>query len=166
MTTTGWFTSNKTAEHEIYLPGINEVVDRRLEELKTRKREQLAAEGVDTEAIDEQLEQLENDDAVRAELDGIRRDMTATVKLRPLNAGDIAAINELKVSRQGASIALGEVKLLAVEMALVEWSIGQPITKDTIAQLNPLVFEQIHDLVDVGGDNPPTAPAASAGTTS
>ena len=88
----------------------------------------------------------------------------AEVELRPLTAGDVAVLNEIRLNAGGGgAIALGEAKLLAVERALVGWSLPQAITRDTIAQLNPLVFEEIYRLVDGGeganGTGPPIAAA-------
>lgn len=104
-------------------------------------------------------------DAAKHQIELPGSDEKAEVELRPLNAGDVAAMNELKLSGEGASLALGEVKLLTVERALVGWSLGREITPDTIRQLNPLVFEQIHALVDIGGGadgtGPPTPPVST-----
>lgn len=128
-----------------------------------------------THAIAEARKQLEADeigeDAVRQALDLIRQENTITVKLRPLNAGDIASINELKVSATGGgSVMIGEAKLLAVELALTAWTLPAAITRDTIRQLNANVLEQIFEAIDIGegasangtGATPTRAPAAVA----
>lgn len=134
-----WFVSREITKHEIALPSV---------ELRDKKLAKMAEDGNPEEAIAAERERL-----------------TATVSLRPLNAGHVARMNELKLKSDGASIDLGAAKVLAVEFALVDWSLPTPITADTIKQLNPMVFEQIYELVDGGeganGSGPPQ-PAAEA----
>lgn len=79
-----------------------------------------------------------------------------TVKLKPLDWGATLRMNELKLEQAidgGSSVKLspGESKLLMCELALVEWSLPLPITRDTLQRLNPAVGEQIFAYVDVGG---------------
>lgn len=137
MSDPSWFVGREITRHEIALPSA---------ELRERKLQKLRDDG--------------NDDAAVA---AAREQLTGWVELRPLNAGHVAQMNELKLKSDGASIDLGAAKVRAVEFALVNWSLPSPITADTIAQLNPMVFEQIYELVDGGeganGSGPPP-PAA------
>jgi hypothetical protein len=137
VTDPSWFVSREISKSEIALPSV---------ELRDKKLKQLREDG-------------NTDDAIEAE----RERLTGWVELRPLNAGHVAQMNELKLKSDGASIDLGAAKVLAVEFALVNWSLPSPITVDTIKQLNPMVFEQIYELVDGGeganGSGPPP-PAA------
>lgn len=144
--TTSWFTKRETERHQIHLPGVDEEVARAIADMRDA-------------SVEERREREEE----------IRAAMTAEVELRPLNAGDMALLNELRLEQDGASIQLGAVKLRTVQLALVGWSLQEngtlkPITPDTIKQLNPFVFDQIYRLVDVGeganGSGPPS-PAAS-----
>jgi hypothetical protein len=146
VTETSWFTKRETERHEIFLPGIDQAVADALASMRDASHEERQAREAE-----------------------IRAAMTAEVELRPLNAGDMALLNELRLEQDGASIQLGTVKLRTVELALVGWSLQdngsvKPITVDTIKQLNPFVFDQIYRLVDVGeganGSGPPQ-PAAS-----
>lgn len=136
MTQQGFFVRQETTDHEIAVPGR----DRQLKACRARLEQEKRPEG-----------------EIKKELDALSATLTATVKLRPLNAGEMAKINEIRVDAGGGTIPIGEGRLLAVELALVEWSLDQPITRDTIRQLNPVVFQRIYDLVDVGGepDDPP-----------
>lgn len=143
---TTWFTKRETERHEIHLPGIEAEVVRAIASMRDASEEER-----------------------RSREEQIRASMTAEVELRPLNAGDMAILNELRLEQDGASIQLGTVKLKTVQLALVGWSLQdngsvKPITPDTIKQLNPFVFDQIYRLVDVGeganGSGPPP-PAAS-----
>lgn len=139
MNEASWFVSREITRCEIALPSV-QARDKKLDEMRTA--------GAAAEAIE----------AKRAEI-------TAWVDLRPLNAGHVAQMNELKLKSDGASIDLGAAKVRAVEFALVDWSLPSPVTADTIMQLNPMVFEQIYELVDGGeganGSGPPP-PAAEA----
>lgn len=136
-----WFTDRTPIEHEIRFPGY----DRQEAELHVRhERDEIP------------------DDVRERELAELRRRYTMTVRLRPLDAGDVAAINEVRVSDGGGSIPIGEGRLLAIEMALVSWSRTESITRETIRRLNPLVAQAIYDRVDAGEDtaaqepDPPT----------
>lgn len=144
-----WFVKHDVAEHDIHFPGMGEelaIAGARLEDA-ARERLQLTDKGDDG-----QLPPLPEPDqaTIDAELERIKADYTIRVKLRPLDAGDVARISELRLGVGGASIQLGEAKLLAVELALEAWTLDVQPTRETISQLNPLVFEQIYDLVDVG----------------
>lgn len=79
-----------------------------------------------------------------------------TVWLRPLNAGDRAEFNEIKVLAEGdGSIQTGRIQLLMVERALVDWTLQQdgaklPISSEIIRQLEPSVFDQLYEHVSFG----------------
>lgn len=137
MSEASWFVSREITKREIALPSV---------ELRDKKLAQMREDG-------------NSDEAIKAE----RARLTGWVELRPLNAGHVAQMNELKLKSDGASIDLGAAKVLAVEFALVNWSLPSPPTSDVIKQLNPMVFEQIYELVDGGeganGSGPPP-PAA------
>jgi hypothetical protein len=83
-----------------------------------------------------------------------------TVKLRRLNAGDQAAIQDtLRMSINedaDASMAIGTMRMLTVRRALVGWSWMPSPTPETISQLEPEVFEQIYSYCEMG--TPPTLP--------
>lgn len=81
------------------------------------------------------------------------------VTLRRLNAGDQAAIQDtLRMSldeNADASLAIGTMRMLTVERALVKWSWpGPQPSPEAISQLEPEVFEQIFSFVEIG--TPPT----------
>lgn len=151
-----WFVKHDTREHDIHFPGMGEelaITGHRLEQ-DARARLELKAD-----------ERLPDDEQAKidAELERVKAEHTIKVRLRPLDAGDVARISELRLGIGGASIQLGEGKLLAVELALESWTLDVQPTRETIAQLNPMVFEQIYDLVDIGegsvGTGSPTPPA-------
>lgn len=82
-----------------------------------------------------------------------------TVTLRRLNAGDQAAIQDtlrMSLSEEAdASMALGTMRMLTVQRALIKWSWeGPQPSPEAIAQLEPEVFEQIYAYVEIG--SPPT----------
>ena len=82
------------------------------------------------------------------------------VTLRRLNAGDQAAIQDtLRMSLSedaDASLAIGTMRMLTVERALVKWDWpGPQPSPEAISQLEPEVFEQIFEAVEIG--TPPTA---------
>lgn len=84
-----------------------------------------------------------------------------TVKLRRLNAGDQAAIQDtLRMSLSedaDASLAIGTMRMLTVQRALIDWSWpGPKPSQESIAQLEPEVFEQIFSWCEIG--SPPTPP--------
>lgn len=153
-----WFVKHDVAEHEIHFPGMGEELAIRGHQLEAEARVRL---GLD-DKLDEPLPD-EEQATIDAELERLKAEYTMTVKLRPLDAGDVARISELRLGVGGASIQLGEAKLLAVELALEAWTLDVNPTRESIAQLNPIVFEQIYDLIDVGegtvGAGSPTPPA-------
>lgn len=79
-----------------------------------------------------------------------------TVWLRPLNAGDRAEFNEIKVLAEGdGAIQTGRIQLLMVERAVVDWTLEQdgsklPISVEIIRQLEPSVFDQLYEHVSFG----------------
>lgn len=79
-----------------------------------------------------------------------------TVWLRPLNAGDRAEFNEIKVLAEGdGAIQTGRIQLLMVERAVVDWTLEQdgsklPISSEIIRQLEPSVFDQLYEHVSFG----------------
>lgn len=90
----------------------------------------------------------------------------AEVTMRPLNAGDRAEFNEIRLLSDGEGggegvLQPGRIQLLTVERAVVEWTIPGPgPTAASIAQLEPNIFEQLWDLVSFG--NPPDAEGSAA----
>ena len=88
-----------------------------------------------------------------------------TVTLRRLNAGDQAAIQDtLRMSLSedaDASLALGTMRMLTVQRAVIDWDWpGPKPSSESIAQLEPDVFEQIYSFCEIG--TPPTQEEASA----
>lgn len=88
----------------------------------------------------------------------------ATVTMRPLNAGDRAEFNEIRILQSddddGASegsIRPGRMQLLTVERAVTEWTLPQPPSSATIANLDPRVFDQIYEAVSFGNRKKPDA---------
>lgn len=82
-----------------------------------------------------------------------------TVTLRRLNAGDQAAIQDtLRMSLSedaDASLAIGTMRMLTVNRALLDWSWpGPKPSPEAVSQLEPEVFEQIYAFVEIG--SPPT----------
>lgn len=75
---------------------------------------------------------------------------------RPLNAGDRAEFNELRIYGEGdGRMPVGRIQILMVERALVEWEIPDlPITPETIGSLDPVLFDQLYQAVSLGN---PTA---------
>lgn len=92
-----------------------------------------------------------------------------TVKLRRLNAGDQAAIQDtlrMSLGDDGtdSSLALGTMRMLTVKRALIDWSWRPSPTPELIAQLDPDVFEQIYSHVEMGV--PPTSTNGASASTS
>lgn len=87
----------------------------------------------------------------------------AVLTMRPLNAGDRAEFNEIRLlsSDDGSGggegqLRPGRMQLLAVERAVVAWTIPGPgPTAEAIAQLDPRVFDQIYGHVSFGNPDPP-----------
>lgn len=82
-----------------------------------------------------------------------------TVTLRPLNAGDRAELQEMQIVDDGEGGGEGKVSLArqqvrAMQLALVAWSLPEALSPDTIAQLEPKVFDAIYKHVSFG--NPKT----------
>lgn len=78
----------------------------------------------------------------------------AEVELRPLNAGDRAALEDtirMEAGDSNPQVLLGTMRRLTVERALVGWSLEVSPTPETIKSLNPDVFEQIFEHVNMGG---------------
>lgn len=80
----------------------------------------------------------------------------ATVTYRPLNAGDRAELNEMRVLDDGAGggegrYSLAQQQLRATEMAVVAWTLPGPSpTPESIRQLDPKVFDLIYKHVSFG----------------
>lgn len=72
------------------------------------------------------------------------------VELRPLNAGDRAEFNEIKLQASGGQYSIGLIQLLMVERAVEAWSFETPPTLDTIRMLDPDIFDQIFEHVSLG----------------
>lgn len=78
-----------------------------------------------------------------------------TVTLRPLNAGDRAELQEMRIGAGDDGEGEGRVSLArqqvhAVQLALVAWSLPQAVSPETIAQLDPRVFDGIYKHVSFG----------------
>jgi hypothetical protein len=93
-----------------------------------------------------------------------------TVTMRPLAAGD--RLRSIDLARMSAAagldlenledgdevelqVPMGRCTLLAVEAAVVAWSLPQPPTPDTIRALKPNVLEQIFSHVAIGAVEEP-----------
>lgn len=83
-----------------------------------------------------------------------------TITLRRLNAGDQAEIQDrLRMSFEDndARPAIGTMRMLTVQRALLDWDFpGPKPSPESIAQLEPEVFEQIYSHCEIG--TPPTPP--------
>jgi hypothetical protein len=90
----------------------------------------------------------------------------AEVTMRPLNAGDRAEFNEIRLLSDGegggeGTLRPGRMQLLTVERAVVSWTIpGPQPSAEAIFQLDPRVFDQLYELVSFG--NPPEAEGSEA----
>ena len=88
------------------------------------------------------------------------------ITLRRLNAGDQAAIQDtlrMSISEDSdASLAIGTMRMLTVQRALLDWDWHPKPTPETIAQLEPDVFEQIYSFCEIG--TPPTERASANGS--
>lgn len=144
MKTPDWFTKPVTQKHDVTFPGL----DAELAKVEAPRRDDHPGD----EAFERAVE------AAECELQAIRSAYTMTVELRPLDAGDMAELQEIRLRENGGAVAIGENKLLAVEKAIVGWSLPTAPTRDAIRQLNPIVFEKLWELVDVGEG--PTVPAS------
>jgi hypothetical protein len=83
-----------------------------------------------------------------------------TVTLRPLNAGHQAKLLDQMAVEAGETEdgevtrpRLGTVKLLLVSAAVVRWTLPQPATPHTIAELRPDLFDQIYEATKFAGDD-------------
>lgn len=81
----------------------------------------------------------------------------ATVTFRPLDAGDRAEFNEIRIVGEDGESAVqtGRIQLLAVARAIVDWTLEQdgaklPISVDMIRQLEPAVFDQLYEHTSFG----------------
>lgn len=87
----------------------------------------------------------------------------ATVTFRPLNAGDRAELNEIRLlSNEDGSgsgkLEPGRMQILAVARAVVSWTIPGPgPSEESIQQLDPRVFDELYKNVSFG--NPPAEEA-------
>jgi len=92
---------------------------------------------------------------------------TATVDIRPMNAGDQVAIQDsirMSIAADGdgiedAELRAGTYRRMLVERLLVGWSLDVPLTPNTLDKLDPRIYNQIAELCSgqpVGG-NPTTA---------
>ena len=93
---------------------------------------------------------------------------TAEVRLRHLNAGDMAELQDrLKMSMDDetndAAVFLGTMRRLTVQKAVIDWTIpGPKPSPEAIAQLEPHVFEQIYAHCQIGSapiEGPEAAPS-------
>src|SRR5262245_763965 len=81
--------------------------------------------------------------------------------MRALNAGDQADIQDiLRMEMENADetrsqLAVGSMRRMSVERAVVDWSIpGPKPTPESIRSLSPEVFEQIYSYVRLGNLHP------------
>lgn len=88
-----------------------------------------------------------------------------TATMRVLNAGDRAAIQDETVIESTddgvdrSRIPMGRLRMRAVELALVKWTLPLPPTPQTIATLHGDLFAQLYANVRDGSDDsgPPTS---------
>jgi hypothetical protein len=78
-----------------------------------------------------------------------------TVTLRPLNAGDRAELQEMQITggedgEGEGKVSLARQQVRALQLALVAWSLPEAVSPDTIAQLEPAVFDAIYAHVSFG----------------
>jgi hypothetical protein len=90
-------------------------------------------------------------------------DAKIKLTLRPLNAGDRAELQEMQIvgddDGEGGhgTVSIARQQVHAVQLALVAWSLPEALSPDTIAQLEPKVFDRIYEHVSFG--NPKTEQA-------
>lgn len=98
-----------------------------------------------------------------------------TATMRVLNAGDRAAIQDetvIETDDEGGDrsrVPMGRLRMKAVQLSLVKWTLPLPPTAQTIATLHPDIFDQLYKAVRDGSEQgPPTeaptddpSPAAS-----
>lgn len=80
-----------------------------------------------------------------------------TVTLRPLDAGDRAEFNEIRILSEGeGAMRTGRISVLMVERAVVAWTLKEedgsplPVTSAIINALEPSVFDQLEEHVSFG----------------
>ena len=78
----------------------------------------------------------------------------ATITLRPLNAGDRAELQDLTRMQMGdegsAELRLGQMQLITVSRAIVDWTLDEPTTPEAVAMLHPDVFDDIYSHISWG----------------
>jgi len=86
-----------------------------------------------------------------------------TATMRTLNAGDRAAIQDetvIETADDGSDrsrVPMGRLRMKAVELAVVKWTLPATATAQTIAALHPDLFDQLYQAVRDGGEaGPPT----------
>jgi hypothetical protein len=96
----------------------------------------------------------------------------AEVTFRVLNAGDMAAIQDLMRMSFGdddnhdAALLIGTMRQLTVQKAVVDWTIpGPKPTPESIAQLEPDVFDQLYGHAQIGAAKEEVPPTNGAGET-
>lgn len=79
-----------------------------------------------------------------------------TVTFRPLDAGDRAEFNEIRILSEGeGAVRTGRISVLMVERAIISWTLKQdgeplPVTSAIINALDPSVFDQLYEHVSFG----------------
>jgi len=117
-----WFVPSTTQRHQIVFPGAQEVA-------AEMRREQRPA----------------------AEVEEFLAEHTMEVEVRGMTAGDAAMLQELRFTEAGeGKLAFGEASLVAVELCLVSWSLADPISRDSLRRLEPLVIEAIRAVIPEG----------------
>lgn len=81
-----------------------------------------------------------------------------TVTFRPLDAGDRAEFNEIRILSEGeGAMRTGRISVLMVERAVIAWTLKEedgvtplPLTSAIINALDPSVFDQLYEHVSFG----------------
>jgi hypothetical protein len=82
---------------------------------------------------------------------------TATVTLRPLTAGDLAAIYDSStVSAVSTMSGVGTLKLVMCQRAIVSWTLEGNPTMAKLRALKPKVLDAIFEAIKSDGTEDPT----------
>lgn len=101
-----------------------------------------------------------------------RDDEKWTATMRVLNAGDRAALQDETVIEEDSSgedrarVPMGRLRMLAVERALVSWTLPLPVSSEAIHCLHEDLFDQLYKNVrtstEAATTGPPTGPQTDA----
>lgn len=104
------------------------------------------------------------------ELVDARDDEKWTVTMRVLNAGDRAALQDETVIEEDASgedrarVPMGRLRMLAVQRALVSWTLPLPVSAEAIHCLQDDLFDQLYANVRTSGKSEAQGPPTEAPT--